>query len=100
MMSGTEAECEGLDPPLTVEEKQAEGMREAYECLVETLINATIKIAETEERVSAVRPNLLRYLRNSPRQNWSSNTSCNRPPGVSLRHCEKQVRYSTEQKRR
>ena len=52
-MSGTEAECEGLEPPLTVEEKQAEGMREAYECLVETLINATIKIAETKERVSS-----------------------------------------------
>ena len=53
IMSGTEAECEGLEPPLTVEEKQAEGMRGAYECLVRTLINATIKIAETEERVSS-----------------------------------------------
>jgi len=51
MIGGTEAECEGLDPPLTVEEKQAEGMRGAYECLVRTLINATIKIAETKERV-------------------------------------------------
>ena len=54
LLSDAEAERDILNQRLAVAEKQAHGMRGAYECIVEALINATVKVAETEERASSL----------------------------------------------
>jgi uncharacterized protein YqiB (DUF1249 family) len=51
-LSATEADSEILKKSLTVAEQQAQGLRAAYECLVEALINATIKVAHTEAELA------------------------------------------------
>jgi hypothetical protein len=54
LLSDTEAERDILNQRLARAEKQAHGMRGAYESIVEALINATVKVAETEERASSL----------------------------------------------
>ena len=51
-MSTAEAECENLKARLAAAEKRDEGVRAAYECLLEALIQATIKLAKTEAEVA------------------------------------------------
>jgi hypothetical protein len=46
-----EAEREILKAQLAAAEKRGHGLRAAYECLLEALIQATIKIAVTEAEV-------------------------------------------------
>jgi chromosome segregation ATPase len=56
-LSAAEAESEILNERLAAAEKREQGLRAAYECLVEALINATIKVANTEaERDSLSSP--------------------------------------------
>ena len=53
-----EAECEILKRRLAVMEKQALGMRGAYECLIEALIKASINVADTDAKVSSLQAEL------------------------------------------
>ena len=54
LLSDMEAECEILKRRLAVMEKQALGMRGAYECLVEALIKASINVADIDAKVSTL----------------------------------------------
>ena len=47
-LSAAEAESEVLKKRLAAAEKRGQGLRAAYECAVEALINTTIKIANAE----------------------------------------------------
>jgi chromosome segregation ATPase len=51
-LSAAEAESEVLKKRLAAAEKRGQGLRAAYECVVEALINATIKIANAEAELA------------------------------------------------
>jgi hypothetical protein len=67
-LGAAEAEHEILKAQLAAAEKRGQGLRAAYECLLEALIQATIKIAVTEAEVEKVEAVLSSQLAEKTRQ--------------------------------
>jgi len=72
LLSDMEAECEILKRRLAVMEKQALGMRGAYECLVEALIKASINVADIDAKVSTLQAERTSLSFDLPPGNWTA----------------------------